>query len=408
MKKRIILASALSFSMLFFSSCGNDDEEVDGGGTTTTELTTAETKTTLDNVANSLKTDMSAMAENQSLDAFNSFAEVSSNLDGDEAAAGARQSKKTYKEYINTLEEAFDDITKVAKLKSAIGVVEVQEEEEEFDFATSTGIYEWDADIEDFKNTGTSSELVIKFPSTDGGTTNDAQLTITEYAEDDNENLTALDIDVQVDGSTILDIDAEAVYNDDDEPTMLDASISMNPYTYSVEFKQTSTNVALSTGIESSNLSVPIVSTSIDATFEDASYEELLSFKGDAQMYEVTLNADVDVKTINTAEDDEDADMEAIVNEAANVYFSVTSTGQKIGDVVLEEVEGEGEEDGDVIAYVQYADDTKEDLETVFEGVIDELEGAIEELGLDSEEEDDSDFGDGDVVFVEGNELSQF
>lgn len=368
MKKRIFLASVLGASMLFFTSCKKDDDGENN--TETTELSVTESKTTLDQTATSLKTDLGTMSENASMDALDSFSDLMDDSD-DTNSNAARQGKKSVKDYIAIIEKTLNNTVSASNARLTA--------DDDFDLSTSTGIYEWNASLEDFENKGTSSNLIIKFPSVEGGTTNDATFTVNSYKEDSDENPTDVDMVLTKGGNTIFSIDFEAAYDSESEPTSIDGTIKMTPYSYSLKASHTSNSVSFNTSINSDNLSIPIVSTSMNATFLDDSLTNPNTIKGSLQLYEVTLNADINAKAIQEA-DEETADMESVVNSNANVSFSKTSSGQKIGDVVVDEVEDAANEDTDVIFYIQYSDGSKEDLEEVFDETLTEIEEVIEEL----------------------------
>jgi translation initiation factor 2B subunit (eIF-2B alpha/beta/delta family) len=374
MKKRIFLASVLSASMLFFSSCNGDDEN-ESETSAPTALSATESKSSIDQVATSLKTDLNTMSENASMDALESFSNVMSN-DDDETSMEMR---KSVKDYISSVEKALDNSVSVSNARLT--------DEDDFDLSTSKGVWEWNAEKEEFEEGEANSSLIIKFPSTENGTENDAVFTVNAYKEDANDNPTDVDMSLVKDGSTIFSIDFSATYDSESDPTSMNGKIEMPPYSYEADAKHTSTSLSLGMSINNVNMSIPMASTSMSATFADESLDEPTKINGSLQLYELTLTADVNAKVISDAEEQDSDDMEKIVNDNANVSFTKTSTKQKIGDVVFEEPEENSDEE--VGVYVQYEDGSKEDLENMFDETINEIEDFMEEYDL--EDDDDSD-----------------
>lgn len=366
MNKTIISIGLLS-GLMFFSSCKKDDDNNQPNN-----LSTSESKTTLEQTANSLKVDLTSMVENESMDAFDSFSDIMGNLDGNETST-ARTGKKSYKQYVQSLKDALKNASNASNARMAADV----------DFETTKGIYEWSESLDDFKKTGTSDKLIIKFPSQENDTINNATLTFNSYSEDANENPTKIDMNLVENSTTILSIDFTATYDAENEPTTFDGVVKMSPYTFSADLKKTGTAVSFNTKIESSTITIPIASTSFNGTFTDVSYEDPIKINGSAQLYEITIVGDINAQEIEKADDnDNDAEeSEKIINENANVYFTKTSTNQKIGDVSVDLIEaGNDTEDGQTKLYVTYTDGSKADLEVVFESVIDEIEKAVDEL----------------------------
>jgi hypothetical protein len=278
--------------------------------------------------------------------------------------------KKSIKDYIAIVESTLNNTVDASNARLTA--------DDDFDLETSTGIYEWNASLDDFEETGTSSNLIIKFPSVEGGATNDATFTVNSYKEDSNENPTDVDMVLTKSNSTIFSIDFTAAYDSESEPTSIDATIAMPPYSYTANGSHTSTNVSFSTAINSDDLSIPIASTSFNVTFADASLETPNSIDGSVQLYEVTLMANVDAKAMQDADSETD-DMETVINDNADVYFKKTSSGQKIGDVVVEEViDSEG--DSEPAFYIEYSDGSKENLEDVFDETLEEIEDLVNDF----------------------------
>lgn len=364
MNKTIISVGLLSLSM-FFSSCKKDDDNNDSQPS---ELSASESKTTLDQTANSLKSDLTTMVENESMDAVDNFGNVIKNLDS--KSSNARLGKKSYKQYVQILKDALNNTSNASNARMAA---------DDFDFETTKGIYEWSESLDDFKKTGTSDKLILKFPSQENDTINNATLTFNSYSEDANENPTKIDMNLVENSTTILSIDYTAAYDAEDEPTMFDGEVKMPPYTFSADLKKTGTAVSFNTKIASSTITIPIASTSFNGTFSDVSYEDPIKIDGSAQLYEITIVGSINAQEIQKADDNDD-EAEKIINENADVYFKKTSTNQKIGDVSVDLIDVANDEDEDVKLYVTYTDGSKADLEVVFESVIDEIEKAVDEL----------------------------
>ena len=114
-------------------------------------------------------------------------------------------------------------------------------------FATYAGKYEWTATTdttEEWNFTAGGEDVVFEFPSTEGGSSNNAVLSIHDYAgvevanpidgEYAGELPTKLIMDLTVDGEELMEYNFTAAYNSNGEPTSVKTSLRLSPFTFAV------------------------------------------------------------------------------------------------------------------------------------------------------------------------------
>jgi hypothetical protein len=109
----------------------------------------------------------------------------------------------------------------------------------------SIGVYAWNNVQKDWVYTKSGSTIVFQFPSTEGGTTNNATFTIHDYkgvntASGFLDNYsgdlpTQLMADLTVGGSKILEYSYAASYNSNGEPTSFETNLTLNAFKFHVK-----------------------------------------------------------------------------------------------------------------------------------------------------------------------------
>lgn len=115
------------------------------------------------------------------------------------------------------------------------------------------GVYSWNSSTEEWNYSKEGSNIVFKFPSTENGSSNNAELLIHSYegvnlsnplADDYHGDLpTKLVTEVKVDGTQVMVYNFTAAYNQEGEPTSVKTSLSLNSFTFAFEAKNDSENV---------------------------------------------------------------------------------------------------------------------------------------------------------------------
>ena len=249
-------------------------------------------------------------------------------------------------------------------------------EDEPFFFNDHTGIYVWNPELGEageFEKVDESEIIIIQFP-TDGSETNNAELRLTAYEEvefqdEETEEWTLvpsiLKASLSVDEAEVASVDFRIDWTSDGFPLGASITLTVAPYSASISFNDSNAT--------SSNLSVSfkkgqevLVATTVTATYSDnfKKGEDLVSIDGFVQFREMKIQGTVNIEAANEAE----VDWNTILD------VDLFSNGEKLGDIVFVE------ENDEPVAYIQYADGSKEKLETVLQPVIDEIEALTEDL----------------------------
>ncbi len=241
---------------------------------------------------------------------------------------------------------------------------------EPFNFEANLGVYEWNPQLGEagaFEKTGNSEIIEIEFP-TEGSTTNNAKLQLTEYSEieiyDEEweeysyqpELLTAF---MFVNNVKVTSLHLESEWDELGFPLMVNIALSIDEFKLDIAFDDSGAtsaylNISLLRNKET------LVLTTVNLKYGDNSKSEasLKTIDGFVQLKNLKLQGDINVE----AADVNTVDWNDIVN------LTVYSDNKKLGDVVFVE------ENGESIAYLQYADGTKEKLDSILQPVLDELD----------------------------------
>lgn len=314
-------------------------------------------------------------------------------------------------------------------------------------FDENKGVYDWNATNQEWVTTTVGGDVVqLNFPSVDGGTTNNASMTLQSYtgtyisnpleADYEGDLPASLLVDLKVDGVKEMEYSFDINYNSNGEPEMIETSLFINPFTLSASVINTTTKVANT--IEFKNGSKIIMATAteflgnftentVEAVDEDednipdlitdASFSfALLDLKiaGDI-VVEDFYNAvkDLDLyedayfdETLITAEVEASGPkLENALNDHTSLTLTYVSSGEKAADIewytIIETYEDEWWKEIYVTpgARMVFADESKVDIEDFFSTGFDELESEINNFidqfseSID-EDLDHIDFGD--------------
>ena len=109
-----------------------------------------------------------------------------------------------------------------------------------------------------------------------------------------------------------------------------------------------------------------IVGVDVDVEFETGEKEDVSFVEGFVQYYNLKIAGNMDVPTV---EEEENGDINDFVN------LELLLDDEKVGDIVFEED----------LAYVVYADGSKELLEEIIQPVIDDIEELFEDFEGDED-----------------------
>lgn len=231
----------------------------------------------------------------------------------------------------------------------------------------------------DSTQAGVTGEYVIFNYPTAGSATNNATLTIKEidmheWEDTDwngdiemHEEPKRVDAELEVNGTKVVDIDFTAAYDDENEPTSVDADIEMTPFKLSVDFSRTSTSVSLDASFHKGTEALlgADIEAKLDAEGEPNAITASLDF------FKISIEAEMDFSQVDsTTEMDID-----YVNNHMDVKIYTYPGNVLIGQVNLEEDPNGGDEP---VFYVTHANSGKKvELEDFVTGVVEKLEEFI-------------------------------
>lgn len=150
-------------------------------------------------------------------------------------------------------------------------------------FDIYAGTYNWEAASQEWNYTTGGKSLIFKFPSVEGKSTNDAVLTIgdykgitianpvdDEYAGDLPTNLT---IDMTVSGLKVMGYSFAASYNEAGEPKSLTTSLTLTPFTFAVQFDNTTTEAGFAYSLKKDKKVLIALNASVTGDFSAGNME---------------------------------------------------------------------------------------------------------------------------------------
>ncbi len=348
MKKLLVL---LTLGLFVFTSCESDEEK---GG----DIDSNEAKALVDNSADAMEQDIVSLVESEGVNAIIDFADL---LDGSEVINGRVDQSKWTKERLSLIAQYF--------VNGPAGRVNV---DEPTSFDDIKGLYEWNPDIQDFDKEA-SEFFIVRFPAGESET-NNAELKISElefetiievYEDfvDEYEVPSKIEAYLKVDDVTLIELSYLVDWSENGNPEKADIELFVSPFTFSLSFEDALTKSSLLTSVKKGDDIITQVD--LDVTFEDETKEEVLLVEGSVQYRSLKIAGSIDPREIP-----EDGDPNEYIK------LALYSNNDKVGDIVFvfeEEV-------GDYVAYVEYADGSREDLELILEPVLQEIEEIEDEF----------------------------
>lgn len=342
---------------LFILSGCNDDEAAKN-----VDLTAEDAKELVNGSTDNLGVDVVSLVESDGTQAIVDFANL---LEGSQVIGGRVSQKEWTKGKLNLIIQYFvngpaartsnDEITSLEDIK---------------------GVYEWNPEIGDFDK-GESEFFIVRFP-TEGSETNNAELKISalefvKIIEDNGEFVneyyqpSIIVGYVKVDETTVIELDFEVNWTSVGAPEKANVSLFVLPFNFKLVFDDTFVQKSSILGSISINEEL-IVGVDLNVEFESAAKEKPVFFEGSVNYRDLKIVGDVDVRDIG-----EDADPNDFIN------LSLFSGDAKVGDIVfmLEEIEPGIE---DYVAYVEYADGSRQNLEEILSPVLADIEEIFAEF----------------------------
>lgn len=262
-----------------------------------------------------------------------------------------------------------------------------------FIFDDHTGTYTWQEDSTwnvDIGNPGDA--IIIKFPADPANyseTGNNAVLTISNYAEQkvitDTGSTwipTALDGKLEVNGTKYVDVSYSLTLDNDGNPTKVDMSLYLKPFTYQLEFTENSIKYSLNKDGEELSL----FSGDLAFTFMTSNMEELKKVDGNIQMKNLNFtgwikpNALGDSSIYQGAEDSED--IVENMNEQMDIKVKKFDTGDKLANLIfaIDESAEYTLGDGTLILAFEFKDGSTKNAVPYFNAVINHIDSMISEM----------------------------
>ncbi|MEQ8925346.1 MAG: hypothetical protein RLO81_06000 [Fulvivirga sp.] len=344
---------------LIATGCGDSDESG------TPQLGVVEAKESMDDLSDDLSADIVSITQSEGVEAVGDLFTLTNLSDPFNGRVSNETTKQWFKNRASSLKSIFSP-KKVGFSRT---------EEDGFNYSGNLGTYDWNSDEEVFEKTSSAGQIIIiNFPSA-GSATNDAQLRITSYDEELFEDEfdayympTELTADLSIDGTKQIELDFSAEYNTNGDPISGNISLFLNPYTFTVSLNNTnSTSTVGSISIKEDGET--IMSTTTNITFVSAAKEEVKNIDGNVTYRNLKITGSINVQGIESSEE---------VDYNNFVKLVLFDNNNKVGDIVFVTEIEDGEEYD--VAYIKYADGSKEKLEDVLAPVIDEFENFQDEV----------------------------
>lgn len=187
-------------------------------------------------------------------------------------------------------------------------------------FASSTGIFTWNPTTQDWDSTAATGKIVYKFPSTETGTTNNAEIAITEFAAVANTLTETGDAPskiaayIKVDGIEVASYAFSASYNAEGIPSNISTTLTVESYALTVSGSFTTSKMTEGFTFTSNGTTVLAWNTTANGDFSQASIDKveaatetsdfsavgdlLSSIETSYQVYDIELAMNADVKSI--------------------------------------------------------------------------------------------------------------
>jgi hypothetical protein len=350
--------------ILGLAACNKDEEEPSG------TLSKTEAKAKINEFSSEATQELQDLSSSEGL---KGIVDLSSFMESDDPFGGrSGTDKKKLKAFLRKKGNAFRRIVDSKYLGAG------RSKEDAFDFDAHTGVYSWSVTEEIWSRTADSNIIEMQFPS-EGSTSNNAKLLLETYEETGfyDEELdetiyepTVLEASLLVDGTEIASLDFDIDWSEDGTPIAANLNATVVPFSGSVQFDITANDKnTLSATLKRDDKT--LFSTSVDVLYSDPgkSDEDIKTVSGHIQFISLKLKGSIDVEGMDASQDGNLNDF---------VLLELLADERKVGNIIFETEEIDGMEEA--VAYIEYADGTKEKLEDVLKPVTDELEEIEEDI----------------------------
>ncbi|GAB4232101.1 MAG: hypothetical protein Tsb0034_04790 [Ekhidna sp.] len=343
MKKHLWIAALLP---LIFVGCKDDK--------VSEAPTPEEASVQLNNLANQAETDVVTLIESEGVRGMQHLLELAESFD----FSARKKDQREIKMFLNELTQSL-----------IYGPNARVTEDDDLSFDQIKGLYEWNPTTETFDESE-SDFFIVRFP-TEGSATNNAELKISELEfvtiKEDNGDFideyqlpSAIDAYLKVDDETVIELDASIDWSSDALPEKVDLVLFVDPFTFTLGFDESFPQMSsLVTSVKLED--EVILGVDVDVEFTSSDKEDPKKIEGFIQYYNLKIAGSVDAESL-------DNDPEADPNDHINLELLLDDA--KVGDIMFE----------DDLAYVVYADGSKELLEELLQPVIDEIEDLLSDF----------------------------
>ncbi|MDQ3536958.1 MAG: hypothetical protein M3421_15180 [Bacteroidota bacterium] len=371
LKNRFVLYVALCAAGL--SACKKDEEKVQN-----TELPAAEAKSESQKMDAELSKDILEMMK---ADGMNAIFSLSDLMVSDDIFNQRRKIPGVYhKERMISKGKEFRKIFIPLKSVSFARVAE----DGAFNFEANLGVYNWNANTQVFdKSNEVSQSVVINFPL-ENATTNNVSLILSHYSEisitetneyytETNYLPTKITAEIKVHNEKKAGLNFEATYSTKGKPVSASIDLFVSPFNYLLTFSNTgSKSSKLNSSIKKA--SELLFDASYNLNFTDTDKNHLSELNGYAAYKAYKIQGSVNVLELNKVAEDGDVN--------PHINLSLYRNASKMGDIIYvnEKVTLYGYTYTERVAYIKYADASKEKLETIFASTFEEMEKYLTEL----------------------------
>jgi len=258
MKKTLFIICSAIVLTAFLSSCGDKEKDKDNNtpGEKFSTLSVEENKAKVKDAGIKLVSTMNDMENLETVGVVMNLGNILSSIGGEKKSVLSKDSK------LFTMLMTFAESAKGEKkindvYKSMIAPKELSDDPESIQefWDQNVGTYTWNPSLDDWDTELGGNKIIFLFPSTENGTTNDATLTISDYAgvnianpvdEDYTGDMpTALNANLKVGSKTLVTVTFAGSYNTDGVPNAVAADLTIETFKYEIDITNNSTVVAV-------------------------------------------------------------------------------------------------------------------------------------------------------------------
>jgi len=272
-------------------------------------------------------------------------------------------------------------------------------------------------------NKKASNKIILRFPSAEGKNNNASyEISYVNYAGTsllpEGNTPSSVDAKFIVDGNVITQLEFTGKYNSDGIPNLLDAKLSVKPYSFSSTFTNTSSKIAKVFAFKRLEKTLLAMGATISGNLDKATIEDIVnnenaeeinkvvkSISAYTQIFDIIIKGEANVDGIvNDVKGKKDLTDEEVVttgNKNVKVSVSYVSTGQLIAgsefylknhtyqdyqyNTETQQWEPIERTDKELDIRMVFKDGSKADLETYFKNGFDKLGDEFEKFAQDLE-----------------------